>query len=468
MPLVGERAATGPRLQPATADAAERLASSLLVASLTAAAVAQGGYHPAGRALVIVAVAAAVVVQWAGCSGGRRPTGSVGSAAVILGLLAVLAAVRAAAAGHLEAAAGWAGSVLAVVAALLLCSSFGGAARATVLDGLVWLSAVVAVAGWVGVVWHIERLATDQDAVWRGAATLTYANATCALIATTALVTLSRLADRPDDRWAALLLTVHFVGIGATLSRAGLVATTAGVVVLALVHGPRRVTAASAVPLLGALIALAGLAGSWALDSPSGRPAAVLALGTGLAVTALAHRRVPRVASLVVLTAVAAAALVTTSGALAARIHAGGGVRLAAHQAALAELADSPLHGVGPGHGPLVLPGELVPTMQYVHDEYLETALALGLLGSTLLAAGLVLLFRSTWRAVRTADQGDRALPAAATAALVASCVHAAFDFVWHVPIVPLATAVVVAAAVARHPGRTTATPGTTTRKETT
>ena len=444
------------------------LAAQLVVAGLTAAAFAQGGYHRPGQLVIGVTLVAAVVL----CVGSRPDLGQLGdprlrAALAALTALAVWAVVRGAMAGQPGAGLRWAASVLAVAVVLAVVSSLGPAGRATVVDGLLGVSAVVALAGWAGVVWHVERLATHQDSVWRGASTLTYANATCALLTTTALVAVARRAELGPDRRGALLLAVQLVGIGATLSRAGLVATTAGIVVLAAVQGVRRVTTALTVPLVGALIAVAGLAGSFALDAPSGRPAAVLALGAGLAVTALAHRRGPGTVSLGLLAAVAAGTLVASSGALAARVHSGGGTRLATHQAALAELADAPLAGVGPGHGPLVLPGDLVPTMQYVHDEYVETALALGLLGLVLVTAGLVLLGRATRRALRAADPADRALPAAALAALVAGCVHAAFDFVWHVPVVPLATAVVVAAAVARPTRSRTATTGVTTRRET-
>ena len=74
--------------------------------------------------------------------------------------------------------------------------------------------------------------------------------------------------------------------------------------------------------------------------------------------------------------------------------------------------------------------------MQYVHDEYLQVLVELGFVGLTLLLSVLV----GSGLLVRRAMRRDRrhALPAAVAAATAAVAVHGGFDFVWHVPVVPL------------------------------
>ena len=71
--------------------------------------------------------------------------------------------------------------------------------------------------------------------------------------------------------------------------------------------------------------------------------------------------------------------------------------------------------------------------MRYLHDEYLEVLLALGAPGLallvTLLAAAVVTLRRCAGSRGRSTRSS-----AVNSAVLAAAAVHAAFDFVWHLP----------------------------------
>lgn len=88
-----------------------------------------------------------------------------------------------------------------------------------------------------------------------------------------------------------------------------------------------------------------------------------------------------------------------------------------------------------------------VRVQSYVHDEYLQTLVQEGAIGLGLLLALLAGLGRLLWRA-RPADRSD-ALWAGVVAAAGAAMVHAGFDFVWHVPAVPLMVAALIGLATA-------------------
>jgi len=67
--------------------------------------------------------------------------------------------------------------------------------RALLTHGILALGGVVALAGWVGVVWHVSPYALSNDGVWRATSTLTYANALAAVLGCLALVALGTVAS---------------------------------------------------------------------------------------------------------------------------------------------------------------------------------------------------------------------------------------------------------------------------------
>ncbi len=101
----------------------------------------------------------------------------------------------------------------------------------------------------------------------------------------------------------------------------------------------------------------------------------------------------------------------------------------------------APLAGVGPGGLDLVYVDHLgrLVAARFVHEEYLQTAAETGVVGAGLAVTALGALLVAALRRLRTAAG------AGAAAILAAFAVHSAFDFLWHIPVLPL---LVVAAAV--------------------
>jgi O-antigen ligase len=105
------------------------------------------------------------------------------------------------------------------------------------------------------------------------------------------------------------------------------------------------------------------------------------------------------------------------------------------------QFASAPLVGVGPGRLDLVYVdylGRLVAA-EYTHDEFLQTAAETGVVGAGLAVAAFGSLGVAAYRR-RHAAGGPFA-----AAVLAAFATHSTFDFLWHIPVLPL---VVVAAAV--------------------
>jgi hypothetical protein len=425
------------------------MAAQLVVAGLAAAALAQGGYHPAGRLPLLVALPAAallVVRDRPAASPSARWTGR---AAVVAGLLGGWALLRGGLSAERTSGVAAAALMAAVVLLLVVGRRLPADARRLTVHGLLGLGAVTAVAGWAGVVLHLDRLAVTQDGMWRAGSTLTYPNAAAALLTLLCLPALALRLSRPADRWTAALCTLLLVGHAATLSRAGAVSLAVGALALAACAGWRSLLLGALAPAVGALVGVAGLLGSVPLDAPAGRWPALLGLPAGTALAAwLAPRRAPMaVAAVAALAGAAVTAAVAVQGlaVLGQRLAAGGSVRWDAHVAALRTVAEQPWWGTGPGAGWLDLAPAGLPftVIRFVHDEYVQILLELGVLGLLLLLLLVALLVRAA--AVGSREPSPDLLPAGVLAALVAAAVHGGLDFVWHVPVVPLTAVALVA-----------------------
>jgi hypothetical protein len=297
------------------------------------------------------------------------------------------------------------------------------------------------------VAWRVGSLTWEGDGIWRASGTLSYPNAAAAVLVPVALVGLARLAGAPRSVPLVVAVTGLLAGAAATMSRAGAIALLAGLVVLAALEGPGRVLRVAAGPCAGALVALAGLVPSM-LAAGQPRPLlAVAGLAAGLAVAVAiaavgAGRGVALLAGVALLGGLGAVAALGGGGGDAYRAVAESRATLAsperseALRAATQVVADHPLGGAGPGHTQLRWEGPDGGTryFSYVHNEYLQVAADLGLVGVALLAVLLVALARLLWRARATA-----AGPwVGAVAAACAFAVHSGFDFVWHLPAVVL------------------------------
>ncbi len=458
---------TAPQLvQPSSRGAAEALPRSstrfaslvslcLLLAGMAVALLSQGAYYAQAQWAVAAAVAGAAVVSVAVPPRRGMMTGPVLGCLLLAGWSLLRGVSGSTALGGTRPAV----LVLGLAAAFCVVRRLTGDDRALLTHGLLGLGGVVALTGWVGVVWHVPPYALANDGVWRAASTLTYANATAAVLGCLALLLAGIMSGQSRRPALSGLLALLLVGTGATLSRAGLVALIVGSLSLLVLRRPGRLLRACAGPAFGAAVALVGLLPSMPFSSPAGRPVAIVALVAGVVIAA--GLPAPSWATLqpAALLVAAVATLVTVAvgpGALAGavdevagwRAHASSPARLEAARAGLHLVAERPWTGAGPGDGWTSWRGSdgSRATMRYVHDEYLQVAVDLGLPGLLMVLAILLATARALRADLRLPSSGSATTgrTAGACAALLAAAVHAGFDFVWHVPAVALLVAVVV------------------------
>lgn len=432
----------------------------VLVAGLATAAVGQGAFFAAVQWRAAIVVLAAVVLALAAYPFRRA---DLRWGFILAGLsLAMWALVRAAAVGTLAGGFTWALFGAGAAAVFIVCRRLDASSREMLLNGLFAVAILVAATGWLGVAFHHRSWALPSAGLWRAASTLTYANATAAFLVPLTLVVLSRLTASPGSMRLSLTATGLLCGAGATLSRAGAIAFAVGFVVICALQGTRNVVRVAAGPVVGAAVALLGLIPSVPVTARPEPAVALAALGTGLGIAALT-RRFPRgavaipVAILAAGGALAVAVIVINgapSGSGAIRSLATSRLSLASPSrsgetaAAIRVIEQHPLAGVGPGRATLRWTGADggLRVDRYDHDEYLQVLTDLGVIGAALLAVLLAAAIRGLW-------QGRLNLPGRATwagvvAATAALAVHSAFDFIWHIPAIPLTAAALVGCAV--------------------
>ena len=161
---------------------------------------------------------------------------------------------------------------------------------------------------------------------------------------------------------------------------------------------------------------------------------------------AAAVRRRGLVAAAVVAIALVVAPLVVAGQAgtvgelVATRLSAESPERADLRRVTAEQFASAPLTGVGPGRLDLVYVdylGRLVAA-EYTHDEFLQTAAETGLVGAGLAVAVFACLGAAAFRRRHTAGG-----PFAA-AILAAFAAHSTFDFLWHIPVLPLLVGIAV------------------------
>jgi hypothetical protein len=433
-----------------------QLAGPLLLIAVTAGLLRQGAFYPSMQRLVGVLMGAATVLALAGWPLSRN---DVRLPPVVPALaLAAWAVLDGAVLGVAGGAAGPALLLVGVVAVVLVCRRLRREDREVLVVGVICLGVLVALTGWLGVANRVGSWAFQAQNLWRASSTLTYPNATAAVLAPISLLVLGRLVATPGSVPLTLAATALLTGLGATMSRAGALALVVGLVVLAGLRGFGATARIAVGPLAGALLALLCLMPSMPATGPP-RPAFALAgLCAGVALAAMAGRA-RRLAGLALLGGVLLVGM-------AALLGLGGGVRGAAERvgeargnlaspdragalhAALQLVAQHPLTGTGPGNAHLRWEGQGHGTQlfAYVHNEYLQVAAELGLVGLALLAILLAAIALLLWRAGAAGSSG--ATSAGAVAAAAAFATHSAFDFVWHLPAIVLTVALLVAAAL--------------------
>lgn len=418
---------SGMATEPAAADLP--LSGVLLVAAAAYGAVMQGGFHPSHRLVLLALVNGAVVVAIF-----ERPRrfAMLRSAPVAVGA-AMAAWILVAGILRGEPGANLVPVLACVTLGAVVCVARGAGVR--LADGLIVIGVGVALAGWLGVVLHAEPLAILGDGRWRASSSITYANATCAFLSIILLVTLAR-AHTTKSRWHALAALILGVGLVATISRAGLAACAVGVAVLAVQLGVRRTLrqwapiglgvpahadAAVVVPVAGLVAGAFLLRWMSAADrrdvSSSLSIAPIIAAGVVLVVLALGLGRVLGVSS---------------------------SDRDLERRAAVDVAEAHPLSGVGIDAYEISwhdASGQLW-SVRFVHNEYLQLAGELGLVGVAIAGAGAIAVAR--WSRARRGH-----LWPAAVACIATLAVHSGFDFILHVPLIPLTAAAVVGLSLA-------------------
>ncbi|MFI6101320.1 O-antigen ligase family protein [Lentzea sp. NPDC051213] len=393
--------------------------SLLLVAGFAAAVVAQGGYYLPGRVLSGLLVGVAVVLAR------PRPT----LLAALGGALALWAVLRGLLEGEVLAALPTVAAAGVFVGAVLVAAQADREQRELLATVVAGVGALVGLTGWVAVVFRIPSWTTVAEGLLRAASTLTYPNAAAAVMAAGVVVS---LVLRPS-LLTSVMSFVLCTGIGATMSRAGVIALAAGLLVLCVFEGFKKTIAAAAPPLLGAVVAVGALLPTMRLaDEPE-----VLLAVAGLVVGALVALGLPRLGRFVVPVAVllaagGAMAAFAFADRLASRVSFSSPDRSGATGAALELVAKAPLFGAGPGNGSFFFArvNDGARVMRYVHNEYLQVLVELGAVG-LLLALGVVAaVLIAMWRGRGTS------LWAGALAAVVVLLVHSGFDFLWHLPVV--------------------------------
>jgi hypothetical protein len=452
---------TGADRRDARADGASerwtaQFAGPLLLVAATAGLLRQGAYYASMQRLVGLLIAAAILlglVAWPPTRDDVRVSPVVAALA-----FAAWAVLDGALAGVAGAGVGPAVLLVGVVAVLLVCRRLRQQDREILLAGMTCIGLLVALTGWLGVAGRVGSWGFQAQGLWRGSSTLTYPNATAAVLAPISLLVLGRLVGTPGSLPLTLAATGLLSGLAATMSRAGALALLVGLLVLAGLRGLRAVTRAAVGPLAGALVALVCLLPSMPAAGPPRPALALVGLCAGLSLAGIVVR-VRRWPALVLLGGVLVAGaigLLATGGGVGgaahtvadARVNLASPDRTGALHAALRLVAQHPLTGTGPGQAHLQWEGQGHGTQlfAYVHNEYLQVAAELGLVGLVLLALLLVAIARLLWRARTTGRPGATWAGAAAAAAAFAT--HSGFDFVWHLPAVVLAVTLLVGAAL--------------------
>jgi hypothetical protein len=471
--------ATGAGRSDARADGASerwitQLAGLLLLVAAAAGLLGQGAYYPSAQRPFGVLIAAATLLGLAAWPPTRDDLRLLPVVPALA--LAAWAVLGGALVGVAGAGVGPALLLVGLVAVLLVCRRLRQEDREVLLAGVIGIGLLVALAGWLGVAGRAGSWAFQAQGLWRASSTLTYPNATAAVLAAISLVVLGRLVGTPGSLPVTLAATGLLAGLAATMSRAGALGLVVGLVVLAGLGGLRASARAAVGPVAGALVALTCLLPSVPAASPPRPALALVGLGAGLVLAALVARlpRWPALALLGCVLAAGVAGLLATGGGVAgaaqtvaeARANFASPDRTGALHAALRLVAQHPLTGTGPGHADLRWKGHDHGTQlfAYVHNEYLQVAAELGLVGLVLLAILLVAIARLLWRARATGRPG--ATWAGVVAAAAAFAVHSGFDFVWHLPAIVLTVTLLVGAALPAPDTAPTHQPSTPVQEE--
>lgn len=404
-----------------------------LTAVLTLAALLQGGYYP--RQIQIVTAAA--FTAWI-ASRPSRDAAPPSAAAAGFALLAAGLAAAAVAAGFpavsLKPALTLATCVLVYLLAARVVARDGADA---ILDLIVAVATIVAVAGLIGVAFHLQTWAF-QAGTWRLSSTLTYQNAAASLFA----LALPAALTRADRRWPRIASVALAAGLAATQSRGGAAAAVVAVAVVARlrpVPDPLRLALAAMIAAAAMIPAIVGVPFSAIVAVPGLAAAAAIAV-------ARPHRDAPHAGAwwpaAAAVAAIVVVAVATTP--ISDRFSATANDRGRVWRATIDRIGEAPVLGTGPGTFAVsgIVDGAPVRTL-HAHNEYLQVAAETGLAGLALVVAAIA-MFAAALIRVRRADAAWVAAVAASSAFLI----HSGLDFLWRIPLLPAAIFALLAAAL--------------------
>ncbi len=429
-----------------------RWSALALLVALAAAVTAQGAFYPSDQRLIATPLAISVVltvlkyrslvVPWSLLATG----GALSLWALLLG-------------DKFGDGAGIAYMVAAFVAVVMVVASTARQERVALLGAVTALGVLLSLSGIVGVAFHMYELAIPGQGLWRASTTLTYANASGSLLGPIALVTLGRSNSemgRSRVLWMSALV-ILFAGLGATLSRGGILAFGCGFLIILWRCDWRVIFSIMAPVLLGTAVALVGLGPSFPENADARPTLAIGALIVGLLLTLLVGRwSNSRIfAALGISVLIAALSLAnglggeTLSSLSDTRLSLESSDRTETWNAALETIGNSPWTGEGPGNGRLRYyqeSGNYVEA-RFVHNEYLQIGVELGIVGMLLLAAIFMAIIRGViTRGVKIHGVNSPGVGYGVLAALLALAIGSGLDFLWHIPAIPLVGAVLIGA----------------------
>jgi O-antigen ligase len=407
------------------------VALSALAMALGYASFAQGAFYPAQSAIMtgLVLVAALVSIQ--------APVGDIRPVVMAFAALAIGLGIVTVVHGWTEGSLGPVLTLVASIGAFLAVRAvIRRGDRSRLLQAVASVGAAVAGLGILSVAFHLEPWVVRATGLWRAASTLTYANATAALLALTLPAAVLLAVERPSRRWPAVA-GIIVAGLLATGSRGGLVGLLVMIATAASL-GARRWNRALVRPLLAGFAAAAGLVPSMLSATPQLWPAAgglvvgavVLAWPAGSPTESPPRPRRALLlggASLIVLATV----FVSTGGlrVLGSRLNLAGEGRLDNWSQTLSRGLEDPLFGTG-------LPVFEGSARAFAHNEFLQVFADTGLVGLGAVAVAMALF--AVW-VLRARPKGpEREVWTAGVAAIAGFTAQSAVDFLWRFPVLML------------------------------
>lgn len=437
-----------------TAERILPIGTTVLIAALLFAVLRQGAYHD-GQHQVFAWVTLGAGVLLAVDRAGRR---ALVVAMIVIGPVLLSSSLSTAMSAERSDARSTFLEIVLVGVGLAAGAAVPKRQRHVVVHAVLLIAIVVAATAVFGVATHTTPWGRITSGVWRGSSSLTYANAAAAVVGPAALLAFNQSA-RHATRVYPVIAGALSIGLLSTQSRAGIAATLLIGVWLAGKLGS-RLFAETALPIVAGVAIGSPLLLAYASTGQDPQAVVVLALvAVGLGVTALASPLRVRVGNPVVVlgivlaVAIGAGILGGAASSLGDRITLRSGTTAQGNDAqvlfgdrakewstAWDRVVEQPLIGHGPGVVDLrwIEDGRSFRAL-FVHNEYLELGVTHGALGLLALVASAFLFHR--------ARRGTPVEPPVLFT-IAAFLVHSGFDYLWHIPALPVVFAMLAGTAL--------------------